>query len=220
MIKAVISDMDGVMLDSEKLYVRFWCEAGQFYDFPMETKHALGIRSMARPFAIAKLRSWFGDSFDYDKVRDKRVELMSAHIAAHGIEAKQGADTLLRWLKQNGYRVALATATAPQLAMGYLKRVGLLGYFDEICSARQVPHGKPAPDIYLFAANRLGVLPQACLALEDSPNGVRSAAAAGCKTVLVPDLDDPYEELKELLFAKAENLEAVIELLKSQMTKI
>ncbi len=194
MIKAVISDMDGVMLDSEKLYVRFWCEAGQFYGFPMETKHALGIRSMA--------------------------ELMSAHIAAHGIEAKQGADTLLRWLKQNGYRVALATATAPQLAMGYLKRVGLLGYFDEICSARQVPHGKPAPDIYLFAANRLGVLPQACLALEDSPNGVRSAAAAGCKTVLVPDLDDPYEELKELLFAKAENLEAVIELLKSQMTKI
>ena len=98
--------------------------------------------------------------------------------------------------------------------------MGLLGYFDEICSARQVPHGKPAPDIYLFAANRLGVLPQACLALEDSPNGVRSAAAAGCKTVLVPDLDDPYEELKELLFAKAENLEAVIELLKSQMTKI
>lgn len=220
MIKAVISDMDGVMLDSEKLYVRFWCEAGQFYGFPMGTKHALGIRSMARPFAIAKLRSWFGDSFDYDKVRDKRVELMSAHIAAHGIEAKQGADTLLRWLKQNGYRVALATATAPQLAMGYLKRVGLLGYFDEICSARQVPHGKPAPDIYLFAANRLGVLPQACLALEDSPNGVRSAAAAGCKTVLVPDLDDPYEELKELLFAKAENLEAVIALLKSQMTKI
>ncbi len=95
--------MDGVMLDSEKLYVRFWCEAGQFYGFPMETKHALGIRSMARPFAIAKLRGWFGDAFDYDKVRDKRVELMSAHIAAHGIEAKQGADTLLRWLKQSAW---------------------------------------------------------------------------------------------------------------------
>jgi HAD superfamily hydrolase (TIGR01509 family) len=170
---------------------------------------------MARPFAIARLRGWFGETFDYNKVRDKRVELMSAHIAAHGIEAKKGADTLLRWLKQNGYRVALATATAPQLAMGYLKRVGLLGFFDEICSARQVPHGKPAPDIYQFAANRVGVLPQECLALEDSPNGVRSAAAAGCKTVLVPDLDDPYEELKELLFAKAENLEAVIALLQT-----
>jgi putative phosphoesterase len=61
----------------------------------METKHALGIRSMARPFAIARLRGWFGETFDYDKVRDKRVELMSAHIAAHGIEAKKGADTLL-----------------------------------------------------------------------------------------------------------------------------
>ena len=205
--------MDGVMLDSEKLYVRFWCEAGRFYGFPMEQKHALGIRSMGRPYATAKLQGWFGRSFDYEKVRNKRVELMNAHVAAHGIEAKQGAETLLRWLKENGYRAALATATAPGLAKGYLERVGLLGYFDEICSARQVPHGKPAPDIYQFAANRLGVLPQECLALEDSPNGVRSAAAAGCKTVLVPDLDDPYEEVKDLLFAKADNLEAVIGLL-------
>ena len=216
MIKAVISDMDGVMLDSEKLYVHFWCEAGRFYGFPMEPKHALGIRSMGRPFAIAKLRGWFGASFDYDRVRAKRVELMNAHIAEHGIEAKPGADKLLRWLKENGYHVGLATATAPKLAMGYLERVGLLGYFDEICSARQVPHGKPAPDIYRFAANRLGVAPEDCIALEDSPNGVRSAASAGCKTVLVPDMDDPGEELKELLYAKADDLEAVIELLKAE----
>ena len=97
-IKGVISDMDGVILDSEKLYVRFWCEAGQFYGFPFERKHALGIRSMARPFAIERLQGWFGDSFDYDTVRNKRIELMNAYVEKHGIEAKPDAEKLLSYL--------------------------------------------------------------------------------------------------------------------------
>ena len=219
MIKAVISDMDGVMLDSEKLYVRFWCEAGQFYGFPMETKHALGIRSMARPFAIAKLRGWFGDAFDYDKVRDKRVELMDAFVAENGVEAKQGAAELLQWLREQDYRVALATATPVERASRYLEQVGLLRYFDVICSAREVAHGKPAPDIYLLAAARLGLPPAECLALEDSQNGVRSAHAAGCRTVLVPDLDNPAAELEGLLYGVAENLQEVKKLLKKASSR-
>ena len=70
-IKGIISDMDGVILDTEKLYVRFWCEAALFYGYPMETHHALSIRSMARPFAIAKLKGFFGEDFDYRKVRSE-----------------------------------------------------------------------------------------------------------------------------------------------------
>ena len=208
-IKGVISDMDGVMLDSEKLYVRFWCEAAQSLGFPMEKKHALGIRSMARPFAIEKLRGWFGEEFDYDAVRNRRKALMDEYVRKNGIEAKRGAKELLEWLKQNGYAVALATATPVGRASAYLEQTGLLPYFDKICSARQVAHGKPAPDIYLFAAEQLGLAPQECIALEDSTNGVRSAAAAGCKTVLVPDLDNPEAELSSLLYATAESLAAV-----------
>ncbi len=208
-IKGVISDMDGVMLDSEKLYVRFWCEAAQSLGFPMEKKHALGIRSMARPFAIEKLQGWFGEGFDYDAVRNRRKALMDDYVQKNGIEAKQGAKELLEWLKENGYAVALATATPAERAAAYLEQTGLLPYFDKICSARQVAHGKPAPDIYLFAAEQLGLAPQECIALEDSTNGVRSAAAAGCKTVLVPDLDNPEAELSSLLYATAENLAAV-----------
>ena len=138
---------------------------------------------------------------------------MDSYIRAHGIEAKDGAEELLRWLKQNGYAVALATATAVDLATAYLEQTGLLPYFDVICSARQVPHGKPAPDIYLYAAAQLGLAPEECIALEDSTNGVRSAAAAGCKTVLVPDLDNPEAEVRSLLYATAENLSAVKALL-------
>ena len=210
MIKGVISDMDGVILDSEKLYVRFWCEAANFYGFPMNREHALSIRSVARPFAIEKLQGYFGAEFDYDSVREKRIELMDAYVSQHGIEAKKGAQKLLGFLKENGYKVALATATPAQRAEEYLRRVDLLKYFDYVASARMVKNGKPKPDIYLFAAEKLGLKPEECLALEDSVNGVRSAAAAGCKTVLVPDLDNPEEQLKPLLYGTADGLEDVI----------
>ena len=215
MIKGILSDMDGVILDSEKIYVRFWCEAGQFYGFPFERRHALGIRSMARPFAIQRLQGWFGEGFDYDKVRNKRVELMDAYVAEHGIEQKPDAARLLSYLKENGYRVALATATPKDRAEEYLRRVDLLRYFDEVVSARMVKNGKPAPDIYLYAAERLGLKPEECIALEDSPNGVRSAHAAGCRRVMVPDLDAPSEEIKPLLCDVADGLWDVVRVLES-----
>lgn len=79
-IQGVISDMDGVILDSEKLYVRFWCEAGRFYGFPMEEKHALSIRSMARPLASAKLKGIFGNGFDYEAVRSKELSLWTTML--------------------------------------------------------------------------------------------------------------------------------------------
>ena len=212
-IKGVISDMDGVILDSEKLYVRFWCEAGQFYGFPFERKHALGIRSMARPFAIERLQGWFGDSFDYDTVRNKRIELMNAYVEKHGIEAKPDAEKLLSYLKEKGIAVALATATPKDRAEEYLRRVGLLQYFDEVVSARMVKNGKPAPDIYLFAAEKLGLKPEECMALEDSQNGIRSANAAGCKTVMVPDIDGPTGEIMPLLYDVADGLWDVVRIL-------
>lgn len=213
-LQAVISDMDGVILDSEKLYVRFWCEAARFYGHPMERVHALGIRSMARPLAKEKLRGRFGAGFDYEAVHAKRVELMDAYVRENGIEPKPGAAELLSYLKEKGCRVALATATPEARAREYLRRVNLLQFFDEVVSAHSVPHGKPAPDIYLHAAARLGVPPERCLALEDSPNGIRSASAAGCKTVMVPDLDLPSEELLPLLYGVADGLSDVQRFLK------
>ena len=205
-IKGVIFDMDGVILDSEKLYVRFWCEAGRFYGFPMEEKHALSIRSMARQLASEKLRGIFGSSFDYDAVRSKRVELMDKYVEENGIELKDGAEDLLMYLKENGYRIALATATPPDRAEKYLKAHDLYKYFDVTVSASMVSLGKPAPDIYLLAAEMLGLSAQSCLALEDSPNGIRSASSAGCVTVMVPDLDLPNDDILTLLHGVANGL--------------
>lgn len=214
-IKGVISDMDGVILDSEKLYVRFWCEAAQFYGYPMQKAHALSIRSMARVLAAERLRGYFGADFDYHAVHDKRVELMDKYIDENGIEAKPFAKELLQYLKACGFKVALATATGLERTQVYLERVGLYEYFDEIVCASMVNCGKPKPYIYLAAAERLGLRAEECVALEDSPNGIISASSAGCKTVMVTDLDKPTKDILPLLFAVADNLDEVLKLIKN-----
>ena len=208
--KGIISDMDGVILDTEKLYVRFWREAASFYGFPMTLEHALGIRSLSGKLAEDKLQGWFGKEFDYNAVRQKRIELMDEFVNQNGVEPKPGAKALLSYIKDNGYALALATATPVDRAGRYLKSVELYSFFDQIVSAREVKCGKPAPDIYLCAAKRLGLDPKECIALEDSQNGIRSAFAAGCKTIMVPDLDQPTEEIMPLLFWVANGLEDVI----------
>lgn len=208
--KGIISDMDGVILDTEKLYVRFWREAASFYGFPMTLEHALGIRSLSGKLAEEKLQGWFGKEFDYNAVRQKRIELMDEFVSQNGVEPKPGAKVLLSYIKDNGYALALATATPVDRAGRYLKSVELYSFFDQIVSAREVKRGKPAPDIYLCAAKRLGLDPKECIALEDSQNGIRSAFAAGCKTIMVPDLDRPTEEIMPLLYGVANGLEDVI----------
>lgn len=85
-IKAVIFDMDGLMLDTEKLLVKYWCEAANKLGFPMERKHALALRSFSRKFAIPKLKEWFGEDCDYMAIHDLRVKLMKEYTDVHGIE--------------------------------------------------------------------------------------------------------------------------------------
>lgn len=209
-IKGIIFDMDGVILDTEKLYVRFWCEAANYYGFPMKREDALGIRSMARPLAMNKLKCKFGESFDYHSVHDKRVELMDKYIEENGIEAKQGAKELLIYLKEREYKTAIATATGYERTKCYLTKLNLFDYFDKIVCASMVEKGKPEPDIYLYAAEKIGLNPEQCIAVEDSPNGIRSASSAGCKTVMVPDLDKPAPEITPLLYGVADKLTGVI----------
>ena len=211
MIKAVIFDMDGLILDTEKLLVKYWCQAANEAGFPMQREHALNIRSLARKFAIPYLQGIFGEEFDYVKIRSRRMELMKQHISEHGLETKPGIAELLDYLDSKGIPAAIATATDIQRTEDYLGQVGLLGRFSRIVCAAMVENGKPKPDIYLYAAEQLGLPAGGCMALEDSPNGVRSASDAGCVTVMVPDLTQPDEEMYSRIFAKADSLADVPE---------
>lgn len=215
MIKYVIFDLDGTLIDTEKYFRIFWKKAAEVNGYTMSDGQALALRSLGRPFAPILMKEWFGEDFDYYAVRESRRSLMKAHLDKVGLEVKPGAVEALKWLKENGYVVALATATPADRATEQLKEVGLYPYFTKIVSAVQVEKGKPAPDVYLYAAKELGADPAECLAVEDSPNGVLSAAAAGMKVVMVPDQTEPEEELREKLYACVESLTKLPEVVKT-----
>ena len=217
-IKGVIFDMDGLMLDTEKLLTRFWIQAAKEAGFDMKTEHVLGIRSLAAKFAIPKLQGIFGERFDYAAIRSRRIELMNAYIAENGLEKKKGLDELLEFLKGR-FAIAVATATDYSRTEMYLKEAGVFDYFDKIVCGPMVKSGKPAPDIYLRASSELDLEPHSCAALEDSPNGILSAFRAGCKPIMVPDLSQPDAETSAMLYAKADSLLDVIEILRQHRTK-
>ena len=212
-IRGVLFDMDGLVLDTEKLYTRFWAEAGRLCGFPMEITHALAMRSLGADLGQQKLQSFFGPAADYTTIRKKRIELMDAYIAEHGIEIKPGIFELLDALDAMGIPAAITSSSSQTLIRRHLMPHNLYHRFAKICSARDVPNGKPAPDIYIYGAQSLGLRPEECLALEDSPTGILAAHRAGCVAVMIPDLDQPDEETKKLLHAKADSLMDVISLI-------
>lgn len=215
MIKAVIFDMDGVLIDTEKYLVRYWCQAAAEFGFDMKPEHGLLIRSLAGKFAKPLLEELFGEEFQYEKIRQRRKELMNDWISRMGIEKKPGVDELLNYLKENGFKTAVATATDEIRAEKYLKTVGIHDKFDEIICASMVENGKPEPDIYLYACERIAEKPEVCMAVEDSPNGIKAAVRAGCKTVMVPDLTQPEEALSKCLFAKEDRIDGIISILEN-----
>ena len=217
MIRAVIFDMDGVLIDTEKYLNIFWRQAAKEYGFDMTKEHALLIRSLAGKYAGPKLKELYGDSFDYEKIRARRKELMRQHIEQSGVEKKHGVDELLKYLKENGYKIAVATATDLKRTRKYLEEIGVFHYFDKIVCATMVENGKPMPDIYLYACQQIGEEPKNCLAVEDSPNGILSATRAGCPTIMVPDLTEPEEEVLKILHAKAGNLVDIIKILEKEI---
>lgn len=210
-IKGAIFDMDGLMLDTEKLFMRFWKQAAADYGYEMTTEHILDSRSLASKYSRPKFKAIFGDEFPFDEIRARRLRIMAEYIDEHGFEVKKGLFELIDYLKNNGYKIAVATATDRQRTNKYLGMIGALERFDAVICGDMVKNGKPDPDIYLRAADELNLNPEECAAFEDSPNGLRSAYAAGCKVIMIPDLSQPDGDIMPLLSAVYESLDKAID---------
>lgn len=214
-IRGVLFDMDGVVLDTEKMYARFWREAAAALGYTMSYEQALGMRSLSSTAGQAQLERYFGPGVSREVFRAKRIELMDAYVDVHGVDLKPGIRELLDYLDQQGIKKAITTSSPLERVRRYMRPYGLLERFDCLCSGADVPRGKPEPDIYLHGAACLGLKPEECLAIEDSPAGILSACRAGCRTVMIPDLDQPDADTEKLLYAKADSLTDVVTLLKN-----
>ena len=211
---AVIFDLDGTLTDTEKYYQKAWPMAIEHFGFKCQLWMPLELRSLGRPFAPLRFREWFGESFNYDEVRAYRKKVVKEMISKGGIPLKPFAVETLKLLRENGITVAMATANDFERTRGYLTELGIFELFDRIICADMVKQGKPAPDIYSYACEALGLEPDQCYAVEDSPNGVKSAYAAGCRVIMVPDLTEPDDEIRPMLYARAEDLHEVFEIVK------
>ena len=213
-IRGVLFDMDGLVLDTEKLYSRFWMEACHFYGFPMTYEQSLKMRAANSRLGAENLHRFFGPAIDYDTIRNKRVELMDAFVAENGVDPKPGIFELMDALEERGIPAAITSSSPKDRIQEHLGSLGLYHRFTAICSGYEVPWGKPAPDIYLHGAASLGLPPEHCLALEDAPLGILSAFRANCIPVMIPDQDPPDAQTQAMLYAKADTLSDIIGLLK------
>lgn len=213
-IKAIVFDMDGVLIDTEKYLTKFWCMAAKEAGFDMKIEHAYMIRSLQGKFAAIKLKEIFGESFDYEAVRNRRKELMNEHLKIHGIEPKPYVKESLTSLKNLGYILSVATSTDSERAKQYLTEIGVYSLFDKIICANMVENGKPMPDIYLYACKNIGYAPKNCIAVEDSTNGVISAYRAGLNVVMIPDLTKETDEEINMTYKVVSNLNELVQILK------
>ncbi len=212
-VKAVIFDLDGTLIDTEKIYKQVWPKAIADMGHVMTEEQYLSLRSLGRPFSPMTMKSWYGEDFDYDEARRIRKGYFNEYVTKHGIQRKTGAIELLEYLKNKGITRAIATATDLDRATQYMDMTGLTGYFDKIISATMVKEGKPSPYVYEYACEQLGLTPDDCIAVEDAPNGIKSAYRAGLRVIMVPDQSGPDEELEPMLMACVDSLNEICELI-------
>jgi HAD superfamily hydrolase (TIGR01509 family) len=206
--KAVVFDMDGLLVDSEAVFreVMMQASAVRGVDLP----EAVFLRMVGLPSHASRevAMDHFGADFDYEPWLAHAWELAHERIEA-GIPLKAGVAELLDWLDEAGLPRAIATSSHHGSVERHLGPAGLLRRFDAVIAAGDYARGKPHPDPFLAAAARLGVAPRDCLALEDSYNGVNAAHAAGMMTVMVPDLLPATEEMRALTVMVAPTLHDV-----------
>lgn len=211
-VRAVVFDMDGLLLDTEVLYRAAMDAAAAERGEEVPTEVFLRMVGLQGPDSDRVLRDHFGEAFDANGFRADTFRRFH-DLAEAEVCLKAGVVELLDHMDALGLPRAIATSSGRASVERHLSQHGLLQRFDAVVANGDYARGKPHPEPYLTAAARLQVEPSLCLALEDSHNGVRSAAAAGMMTVMVPDLLEATDEMRGLCVRIARDLHEVRDLL-------
>jgi len=186
MIRALVFDFDGLILDTETSVYEAWRTVYEEYDQVLPKDRWLTrIGTDGTGFdPLAELRARVGEALDTERIRRRRMAFHRTHIAK--LDQMPGVRACLEYARAESFGTAIASSSPNTWVNGHIERLGLAHFFDEVVTIEHVEAAKPAPDLYLRATELLGVDPSEAIALEDSPNGVQSAKAAGLFCVAVP----------------------------------
>ncbi len=216
MIKYVIFDMDGTLLDTEPLYEQSWLETGVKYGVPDVGKiYASHICGRTIESAKTTLKEFYGEAFDSESFVSDRMaryyELTRAEL-----KLKNGCLEVLDFLSSQCIPCAIATSTITELTYDNLNRVGIFDRFNAIVTSSMVEHGKPAPDIFIEAGKRIGAAFEQCIVCEDSYSGIEAAHNAGMVPIFIPDRLPSNEKTNRLSYETLSSLFDVIEFIKKE----
>ena len=217
MIKAVIFDMDGTMFDTERVFILAWDYAGE--------KTGIGKAGhMVMKTHGASIRDsrdiWqreYGNRFHEDEIRKYSKDFITEYYLHHETPIKTGLFELIEYLKNKRIMLGISTSSPRYEVDIHLRSAGLTDCFHAITDRDMVENQKPAPDSFTKTCELLGANPVNCFALEDSKNGILSACSAGCKAIMIPDLWQPDDDTKKLLYAQCDTLHDVIRVIEESM---
>ncbi len=211
-IKAIIFDMDGVILDSESISDITWRKAAEERGLSVNDEILNACRGSNKNDTIQTLKKYYGQDFDSEAFLERTSELFHEIEEKDGIPLLPYAKETLEYLKPR-YRLALASSTRGLTVERQLRAAGVIDFFETRTTGEMVEHSKPNPEIYLMACKSIGMNPEDCAAVEDSLNGIRSAYVAGLKPVMVIDKVQPTEEIRKMccnIFDSLDGLKTVL----------
>lgn len=213
-IRAVLFDLDGTLIDTERVYRSCWPVAFKEFGYDLSDEQALYKRSLGQPFVYDYFKKLFGENIDYDAIKKYCVKLVEDRLKVEGIKLKKGVIETLEYLKTTDLKTAIVTASDLDRTKKYISSLNIIDYFDKIISTKSVERGKPAKDVYVYACNEINVEPCECIAVEDSPHGITSAYSAGCNVIMIPDQSLPTSDDKNKIITCFDDMSKIIDLLK------
>jgi len=194
-ISLVIFDMDGTLFDTEQLGIQCWEQAFKNLGYEYDEEVMVKKIGLSHSDSQKLFMDRYGQDFCYDDVKKEKRRVIRVHIDEKGTPVKEGVKEMIQFLDDQNIKKVVATSRRKEMTDYYIKQAGMENCFDRVFTGEMIQRGKPAPDIFLMAAEEMGEKPENCLVVEDSKNGVLASINANIRCCIVPDVEWNYDEV-------------------------